>query len=278
MYIKKLIILLFLFSCLLLAGTDENFADSLFKISDYGGASLFYRRAAFSAETKLEKNRLDLKLADSLLKTGQKTEAEKILNDLIENSVEYKKAAQKKLAEHYYNSGNFESAAFEMKDFSKNYNDDKYYYLSAWAYLQIEDYDRATDTFAVLADKKDSVYKSAAEKLAVTVKKGKELPQKNILTAQVFSYILPGAGQIYANNWQDGLVSFLVNGITISLLSNAIQGKRTGEALVWLTLESAWYFGGVYSAGNSAQKYNKSVKERFREDLENEYNPSKLLE
>lgn len=276
MSIKKIIFITFLASVLLaVQSTDEDFADQLFQTGDYPSAIYTYKKVIFLNKSN---DNAKYKLARSFYLNGQKEESSTLLDELVENSATHKKVSQKELARQYFKNEDFDRAAFEFKDFSQTYNDSSALYLAGWSDLKQNDYQEASKTFGVLAEKKDSNFGLAALKLKDKVLEGEKLPQKNILAAQIMSGILPGSGQIYAGNWQDGLVSFLVNGLTISLLSNALQGKRSGEALVWLTLETAWYFGGIYSAGNSVHKYNEAVRTRFIEDLEDEYHPGKLLE
>lgn len=275
MSIKKVIFIIFLSAILFAAQTDEDFADQLFKDGDYPNAIYTYKKVIFLSKTN---DNAKYKLARSFYLNGQKEESSKLLDELVESSPTHKKRAQKELAKQYYQNEDFDRSAFEFKDFSQSYKDDSALYLAGWAELKQNNYQESSKTFGLLAEKKDSSFGLATLKLKDKVLEGEKLPQKNILAAQIMSGVLPGSGQIYAGNWQDGIVSFLVNGLTISLLSNALQGKRGGEALVWLTLESAWYFGGIYSAGNSVHKYNESIRTRFIEDLEEEYHPEKILE
>jgi tetratricopeptide (TPR) repeat protein len=276
MFIKKILFITFLSAALLaVQTTDEDFADQLFQTGDYPNAIYTYKKVIFLNKSN---DNAKYKLARSFYLNGQKEESSALLDELVENSVTHKKFAQKELSRQYYQNEEFDRAAFEFKDFSQSYKDDSALYLAGWAELKQNNYQKSSKTFGLLAKKKESSFGLAALKLKDKVLEGEKLPQKNILAAQIMSGILPGSGQIYAGNWQDGLVSFLVNGLTISLMSNALQGKRGGEALVWLTLESAWYFGGIYSAGNSVHKYNETVRARFIEDLEEEYHPEKILE
>jgi len=274
MNIKNILLIIILTTTLFAAQTDEDFANELFKQGDYPNAIFAYKKIVFynTANDKAKYN-----LARSYYLNNQQSASEEILDNLIETSASYKKPAQKELAKQFYERKLYDRAAFELKDFSLNYKDDSALYLAGWADLKQNNYPEAAKTFGALAEKKESSFGLAALKLKEKILQGGTLPQKNIKAAEIMSGILPGAGQIYAGNWQDGVVSFLVNGLTISILSNALQNKRNGEALLWLSLESAWYFGGIYSAGNSAHKYNEAVHNRFIEELEEEYHPEKIL-
>ena len=257
--------------------TELGFADSLYKAGDYSGAVLAYKRALYYAPDAVVTEKTKLGLAKAYFSNKQYTDAETLLNDLVEHGKLHKKDAQWLLAAQYYQQKNYDFAAIEFKDYSDTYKDDTALYLSGWSFLKNYQYDKAALAFGSFKDRTSSAYQAAALQLQDKALSSNGLPQKNVGLAQFFSYIIPGSGQLYAENWSDAGVSFLINALTISLLSSAIQNNRTGEALIWFTLETAWYFGGVYSAGNSATKYNENVKKKQVEVLEQEYNPDKLL-
>ncbi len=257
--------------------SELGFAQEQYSNGDYHTAIGGYKRALYYAADPLTAEKAKLGLARAYFNAKQYTDAETLLNDLIEKGRSFKKEAQWTLATQYYEQQNYEFAALEFKDYGDSYKADTALYLSGWAYLKDYQYEKAAHAFSLFKDRTNSPYQTAALQLEGHALKGKDLPQKNTGLAQFFSYIIPGSGQLYAENWGDATVSFLINALTISLLCNSLQNNRTGEALIWFTLETAWYFGGVYSAGNSASKYNENVKLKHVEVLEQEYNPGKLL-
>ncbi len=280
MFIKKNILIICLLFCTLVFAekTTQGFGDTLYQQENYTQALYAYQQALYYAETGTAQDPLKFKIAKTYLKLNQFEKAKELLDNLVENSATLKKEAHWKLATEYFQRKEFELAGFELQNYGEIYKDKKAEYLSAWAELSSHNYDKAQLKFARLAEAKEHTYSLASAELSEKALAGKNLPQRSIGTAQFLSYIIPGSGQVYAENWQDGVVSFLVNGLTISLLSTSLRQNRTGEALIWLTLETAWYFGGVYSAGNSANKYNENVRERYLEDLDENYNYKKLLD
>lgn len=254
--------------------SSEGFAQYLVSQNEPELSIYAYQQAIYSA-SNAEKPRLKLKLAQQYALLNKNDKAIDIYNELIDNVPTLEKTARWELAKLYLHNKDFDRAEYEFIQYATLYKQPQAKHLSAWAALNAGDYTVAETQWTELSLTTNN-YQSVAQELKNKPQAIQKLPQKNITAAQGMSAFIPGLGQVYAENWQDGLVSFLVNGLTISLLANSIQENRTGEALIWFTLESAWYFGGIYSAGNSAQLYNKRVKTRFLEDLDETYGFSKI--
>jgi hypothetical protein len=255
--------------CALLWATPEGFAQYLVSQNEPALAVYSYQQSIYTA-APAERPALKLKLAKLYESLHQNDKAIALYNDLIDNAPVLEKQGRGGLAQLYLRLKEYDRAQYELTQYASMYDDAQAKHLSAWAALNAGDFVVAERQWTELS-LTSNAYQVAAGELKQKPLAFQQLPQKNITGAQWLSAFLPGAGQVYAENWQDGLVSFLVNGLTISLLANAIQNNRTGEALIWGTLETAWYFGGIYSAGNSAQLYNKRVKTRFLEDMNETY-------
>lgn len=271
---KYFLVLLIIISVGLAA--EQNFADYLYSLGNFPGAVYAYEQALFTEKDKARQDELKYKLALAYYYNKEFQKAADILNGLVENaSPEISQQAQLELAKKYIREGWFDFAALEFQDYAIAYADDSALYLAGWSYLKDYNYDKAASLFGTLSENSAN-YGLAAQKLSVAALDGKKLPQKNPKTAQIMSMVIPGSGQIYAGAWQDGIVSFLLNALTISLFANALQENRTGEALIWFSLESAWYFGGAYSGYHSARKFNDRQKQVHLENLEYEYQPELL--
>lgn len=266
---KNILCFLILFS-LALSSNREDFANHLYKTQDFKNASLIYKELLFFETNPLQQDCLRLKLAQSLFKEEAYNESWGLLTTVIANKSSLKKEAQQELARQYYFSGNYHQAANEYQNLFTTYQSPEYLYQAGWAELQAKNLKQAKKSFQDLAEL-DSEYKNSAEKLSLACDQYNQLPNKNPQLAAGFSYVIPGTGQIYAENWKDGLVSFVVNGLTISLLANAIQQQNTAGILVFGSLEFAWYLGGAQSAYNSAKLFNNTQQQQFQNKLEKNY-------
>lgn len=260
------------------AATKTEFGDYLYGSGNFPGAIYAYEEALFTETNKVQQEELKYKLALAYYQNKNFPKAADLLSFLVENGTPaVKQKAQLELAKKYLKESWFDFAALEFQDYADRYNDNSAFYLAGWSYLKDHNYDKATQLFAELYESApQSNYGLAAQRLSTAAQQGKTLPQKNPKAAQIMSMIIPGSGQIYASAWQDGIISFLLNALTISLFLNSLQENRTGEALIWLSLETAWYFGGAYSGYNSARKFNDRQRQIHLENLEYEYQPEKL--
>ena len=268
-------------ACLLLtaaAATKTEFGDHLYGLGNFPGAVYAYEEALFAETNQAQQENIKYKLAQAYYQNKNFQKAKELLNFLVENGTPaMSQKAQLDLAGKYLKEGWFDFAALEFQDYAGSYNDDRSFYLAGWSYLKDYNYDKASRLFEELGERApQSNYGLAAQRLSVAAEQGKSLPQKNPKAAQIMSMIIPGSGQIYAAAWQDGIISFLLNALTISLFLNALQENRTGEALIWFSLETAWYFGGAYSGHNSARKFNERQRKVHLENLEYEFQPEKL--
>ena len=277
-YLSALLIVLLLASGAA-AKTEQEFGDHLYELGNFPGAVYAYEKALFTETGRAQQEELKYKLAQAYYQNKNFQKATELLNFLAENGAPaIRQKAQFDLAGKYLKEGWFNFAALEFQDYAHLYRNDSALYLAGWSYLKDYNYDRAARLFADMEETfPHSNYGLAAQRLSAEARKGKNLPQKNPQAAQIMSMVLPGSGQIYAEAWQDGIISFLLNALTISLFLNAWQENRTGEALIWFSLETAWYFGGAYSGHNSARKFNDRQRQIHLENLEYEYQPEKLF-
>lgn len=83
---------------------------------------------------------------------------------------------------------------------------------------------------------------------------------KSVRLARILSAVIPGAGQIYACDWRDGLNAFVLNGLITGFVANAIYRKDYKDALlIFSILSLRYYLGNIYHAGMDVRKYNESL-------------------
>lgn len=95
--------------------------------------------------------------------------------------------------------------------------------------------------------------------------------------AGTMSAVLPGAGQAYVGSWQSAAYSFLINAL---FLSAAIELQNKGLYATSLSagvVFSVTYVGGIISAVQSAQTYNRNqvapLESKMYQDLFPELKP-----
>ena len=86
--------------------------------------------------------------------------------------------------------------------------------------------------------------------------------KKSVSRAQTYNAILPGAGFLYVGQKQSALTSFLLNGLFIWASIHFYSKGNYAAGAVFTSLETGWYFGGIYGAGESAKLYNERLYEK----------------
>lgn len=90
--------------------------------------------------------------------------------------------------------------------------------------------------------------------------KASNLPRKSPKIANIFSIILPGAGQTYAGNLKDGLNALALNGIFGYVAIDSILDKYYGDAILWTYfIFLRYYQGNLYRAGKAVDEYNQNL-------------------
>jgi len=93
------------------------------------------------------------------------------------------------------------------------------------------------------------------------------LEKKSPRTAGTLSALVPGLGQLYVGRPRDAFVAFLLNGLFIWGIVEAVEADNWGAATALGAVELGWYSGNIYSAVSGAHKYN----EKKRNHLFNKY-------
>jgi hypothetical protein len=105
------------------------------------------------------------------------------------------------------------------------------------------------------------------------------LKKKSIDKAQLYNAILPGAGYLYVGQKNTALTSFLINALFIAAAYQFFERGYPAAGLITASLETGWYFGGIYGAGLAAKEYNQCLFEKSAEDtlVENKLFPILML-
>ena len=141
---------------------------------------------------------------------------------------------------------------------------DKAHYRIGWIYVETGAFDQAQHYFAKVSNRNKEKYR--LHQLADALKKEKLIPHKNPRLAGTLA-IIPGAGHLYCERRQDALISFLLNGGLIYAAYEAFDNDLTAIGSLITLVELGFYTGNIYSAVNSAHKYNRSGKNKFVEKL-----------
>ena len=78
---------------------------------------------------------------------------------------------------------------------------------------------------------------------------------------------MPGAGQLYAGRTKDAVIALVVNGLFIAGAWESYQRENYVASAVLVLFEMGWYSGNIYSAVNSAHRFNDARRADAIRDL-----------
>ena len=165
--------------------------------------------------------------------------------------------------------GNYSSAEFELLKvslFSKYPNiKRKAHFCLGVCYIYSFKWDKAEKSFTQYFS--DSIPNHFA-KIDSLLAQAKNFKYKSPRLAKWLSTFLPGAGQIYAGNWLNGINALMVNGLTSYLLFDAFFDQRYEDVLITnITLFERYYRGNRYNAENIAKLHNKKVSQMYAKEM-----------
>lgn len=90
--------------------------------------------------------------------------------------------------------------------------------------------------------------------------------KKSVRKAEFYNAILPGAGYLYIGQKNTALTSFVINALFIAAAYQFFDRGYPAAGLITASLETGWYFGGIYGAGLAAREHNQCLFQKNAED------------
>lgn len=143
---------------------------------------------------------------------------------------------------------------------------DEAYYRLGWIYVETGSWLSAQAAFAKIQNKQH--YR--VDEMTGALNQAESIPSKDPALAGLLS-IVPGAGQLYCGRHRDARVAFLVNAGLILSAYEAFDNDLNVLGGVLSFVGFGFYSGNIYSAVNSARKYNRRQKENFIHQLKNRW-------
>jgi tetratricopeptide (TPR) repeat protein len=102
------------------------------------------------------------------------------------------------------------------------------------------------------------------QEMADLIREHLQQPEKSERTAVFLSFIMPGAGEIYAGNYGLGVRDFLLNLGSGYLFYNALrQHKYVDAILVSVFLLNRFYLGSISNAQKSVMEGNEKIRHEW---------------
>lgn len=141
---------------------------------------------------------------------------------------------------------------------------DRARYELGWLHVDLGRWTDADRAFGRISP--DGRERYAVVELKRALARSDAIPVKHPTTAGLLS-IVPGAGQLYCQRYQDALTAFLINTGLIWAAWEAFDNDQIALGSVIAFVEFGFYAGNIYSAVSSAHKTNRDRKDAFRKDL-----------
>ncbi|MDN3505986.1 MAG: hypothetical protein P0S96_02010 [Simkaniaceae bacterium] len=87
--------------------------------------------------------------------------------------------------------------------------------------------------------------------------------KKSTLLAPLLNALIPGTGYLYLGQIQTAITALLVNGLFIAAAIFFFKRKAYAAALIFLSFEAGWYFGGIHGGKRGAKFYNERIYEQI---------------
>jgi putative component of membrane protein insertase Oxa1/YidC/SpoIIIJ protein YidD len=250
---------------------DEGFADFLVKKGEYDRAISEYYRLLYTTENPAQKANILRKIGlchfqdsdyEGYISFLKKNDTNFIADNIVHAEVILY------LAKSYYHLNKYKNAISTL-EWSTTTNNDSFFnetqFLLAISYARIFDSQMAMEKLSLIEP--DSPNRITADHLIHSFANFPKLPRKSPFWAGTFSAVIPGSGYIYCHRPATGITSFLVNGLLIWAIRDAIVRKQYGLASAISFFELGWYIGNIKGSIEAAHSYNAKVRNQFIDRL-----------
>jgi len=172
------------------------------------------------------------------------------------------------ISESYVKLNGFDPAIISLNNLititdDENVRDEAYYRIG-WIYIETASWEKSRLYFSKISAKNKNKYR--LERLNAELDNEKLIPEKDPGLAGFLS-IIPGAGYLYCERYQDALIAFLLNGGLIYAAYESFDDGHNALGGVIAFVEFGFYAGNIYGAVASAHKYNRKKTGQFIEKL-----------
>ncbi|OGR26128.1 MAG: hypothetical protein A2277_08265 [Desulfobacterales bacterium RIFOXYA12_FULL_46_15] len=244
-----------------------DYAESLFRNKDYDTAIIEYKRFLHFFPESRRLDQVKFNIALCLFEQKKYMEAAEAFNDIILKNPDSPHIGEAYFcqAHAFMNLGNMGYAEIVLQNYLKLAGDTKtkdriYADLARLHLAKVKAFNPDSLTLAKEYLSKISpsgTHAKEAEKTMDLIQEAKKAPHKNPRAAGFFS-IIPGAGFLYCERYQDALVTFLLNTGLMLAAYEAYDKDNTALAGVIGFVETGFYMGNIYGAVSSAHKYNQT--------------------
>lgn len=252
-----------------------EFAETLMQQKEYYRAITEYRRFLYNFPHDKRQSEAHFRIGLAYYRGRDYREALKAFGEVAETFPELPHGRLARLwqGECLVRQGKFEAAESLYDTVSQRLVSGKAgehaSYRQAWASLYRHEWQKARERFQSLPA--NSAFSETAHHIAEAIPDIQNSARKSPLLAGVLSAALPGGGQLYIGRRGDAWLAFMLNGLFVAGIVEALNQDRPAVAGVLGLFEAGWYAGNIYGAVNGAHKYNLHQARRFIQEIEDQF-------
>lgn len=262
------LVLTLLFFCNFTSIAEVNLlalGDHFSKLENYDAAITEYKRFLFFHPDDARAASAYQKIGLAYRTQGLWREAISMMRNAVLHALnhEEKSEYQLELAVTLIASQNYDLARFELIRVTMRTNSGPLYqralFLQAVALIYQFQWEEAREVLR---------HYTTDEMLDKLLDKAVNLPQKSPKVAKVLSAILPGAGQVYAGNWRDGLNALALNGVFGFVAVDSVLDRHYVNAVTWTYfIFQRYYLGNLYQADKAVDDFNDDTSRRAADNI-----------
>ena len=247
-----------------------DYADQLFADQQYRRAAEEYQRFAFFFNDHPRQRNVLFKSGESSLLAGDATTAllrfKKLASRTQRDAVAID--ADFMMVECYLNLRAPTQAVAHLHNIITLTNDgsikDRAYHRLTWLHIHFTDWEAAQDALSYISPANRLHYRS--DEVAELLENAATIPRKSPALSGTLS-IIPGAGQLYCQRYEDALIAFLINVGLIWAASDAFDQDQPALGGLLSFVGMGFYVGNIYGAVSDAYKFNQNRQGQYADQL-----------
>ena len=246
-----------------------DLGDHFFQQKNYYAAITEYKRTLF-LDSSQDSSVIIYKMAETYYTWGKLEESGNILTTILDDSTNENLTVRPLalLASIYWDNYDYDALLILLDKLNSVLDEparSEIEYVRGWTYIYQTDWAEGIRVF-------ESLNESARIPLINDLDKIYELPQKSVFLATVLSSVIPGAGQLYAGNYENFIYAALfIGSIGSSMLWDMYQKAYFTAAVKYLFLFRRYSKGSIYRMQQKIDQQNLAAMSHFLKDVSDRY-------
>ena len=247
-----------------------QFAETLFKNHQYRRAAEEYQKFAFFFTADIRQRQALFKAGRAFLLAKDPETARDRFEELTQGDEPDAIAVESHfmMAECDLQMNRITQAVLDLNNLIALSDDqevrDRAYYRLGWLHIDLTEWQAARKAFDRVSDSRRNHFHIDA--LERELDRADHLPSRSPVLAGTLS-IIPGAGQLYCNRYEDALIAMVVNLGIFWAAHDAFDEDQYALGGLLAFIGAGFYAGNIYGAVGDAHKFNQIQQRKFGESL-----------